>query len=158
MHVCVKLLSHVWLFATLWTVACQAPLSMENSPGQNKSMSGPYSSVSPLSVIVSVRLPWWLRWLRIWLQCGRPRFEPWVGKMSWRRERLPTPVFWPGEFHGLHSPWGCKESDTTERLSHSLLFSIMPTVLVIPVTEDKERDTFFFFRKRQSVPHSQTML
>ena len=33
------------------------------------------------------------------------------------REQLPTPVFWPGEFHGLYSPWGCKESDTTERLS-----------------------------------------
>ena len=32
------------------------------------------------------------------------------------RERLPTPVFWPGEFHGLYSPWGRKESDTTERL------------------------------------------
>ena len=31
-----------------------------------------------------------------------------------RRERLPTPVFWPGEFQGLYSPWGCKESDTTE--------------------------------------------
>ena len=29
-------------------------------------------------------------------------------------ERLPTPVFWPGEFHGLYSPWGRKESDTTE--------------------------------------------
>ena len=26
---------------------------------------------------------------------------------------LPTPVFWPGEFHGL-SPWGHKELDTTE--------------------------------------------
>ena len=31
-------------------------------------------------------------------------------------ERLPTPVFWPGEFHGLYSPWGCKELDTTEWL------------------------------------------
>ena len=40
--------------------------------------------------------------------------------MSWRRERLPTPVFWPGEFHGLYSPWGRKESDTTEQLSLSL--------------------------------------
>ena len=28
-----------------------------------------------------------------------------------------TPVFWPGEFDGLCSPWGCKESDMTERLS-----------------------------------------
>ena len=42
------------------------------------------------------------------LQCGRPGFDPWVGKISWRRERLPTPVFWPGEFHGLHSPWVAK--------------------------------------------------
>ena len=29
------------------------------------------------------------------LQCGRPRFDPWVGKTTWRREQLPTPVFWP---------------------------------------------------------------
>ena len=29
----------------------------------------------------------------------RPRFDPWVEKNPWRRERLPTPVFWPGEFH-----------------------------------------------------------
>ena len=33
----------------------------------------------------------------------------WVGKMPWRRERLPTPVFRPGEFHGLYSPRGHKE-------------------------------------------------
>ena len=32
------------------------------------------------------------------LQCGRPGFDPWVGKIPWRRERLPTPEFWPGEF------------------------------------------------------------
>ena len=38
----------------------------------------------------------------------------WVGKIPWRRERLPTPVFWPGEFCGLYSPWGCKELDMTE--------------------------------------------
>ena len=44
----------------------------------------------------------------------------WVGKIPWRRERLPTPVFWPGEFHGLYSPWSRKESDTTERLSLSV--------------------------------------
>ena len=43
-------------------------------------------------------------------------FNPSVGKIPWRRERLSTSVFWPGEFHGLYSPWGRKESDTTERL------------------------------------------
>ena len=59
----------------------------------------------------------WLSWERICLQCGRPGFNPWVGKIPWRRERLPTPVFWPGEFHGLYSSQGHKESDMTERLS-----------------------------------------
>ena len=48
------------------------------------------------------------------LQCRRPKFDPWVGKIPWRRERLLTPVFWPEEFHGLYSPEGRKESDTTE--------------------------------------------
>ena len=44
-------------------------------------------------------------------------FDLWVGKIPWRRERLPTPVFWPGEFHGLYSPWDGKEMDMTEQLS-----------------------------------------
>ena len=51
-------------------------------------------------------------------------WETWVrslggGKIPWRRERLLTPVFWPGKFHGLYSLWGCKELDTTEQLSLS---------------------------------------
>ena len=46
--------------------------------------------------------------------------ETWVGKIPWRWEQLPPPVFWPGKFQGLCSPWGCKESDTTERLSLSV--------------------------------------
>ena len=44
--------------------------------------------------------------------------ETWVRALGWEdpleKERLPTPVFWPGEFHGLYSPWHRKESDTTE--------------------------------------------
>ena len=44
--------------------------------------------------------------LIIRLQCRWPKFNLWVGKIPWRRERLPTPVFWPGEFHGLYSLWG----------------------------------------------------
>ena len=48
---------------------------------------------------------------------GRPGFNPWVGKIPWRRERLPIPVLWFGEFRGLYSSWGRKESDTTEQLS-----------------------------------------
>ena len=48
-------------------------------------------------------------------------WETWVQSLGWEdpleKEWLPTPVFWPGEFHGLYSPWGRKESDTTERTS-----------------------------------------
>ena len=50
---------------------------------------------------------------RICLQCRRPGFSPWAGKIPWRREELPTPVFWPGEFHVLYSPWG------SQRVGHS---------------------------------------
>ena len=42
----------------------------------------------------------------------------------WRRKWLPTPVFLPGQFHGQrslvgYSPWGCKESNMTEQLTHT---------------------------------------
>ena len=40
----------------------------------------------------------------------------------WRRKWQSTPVFWPGEFHRLYSPWGCKELDTMEQLSPLLTF------------------------------------
>ena len=40
------------------------------------------------------------------LQCGRPGFDPWVGKIPWRRSWQPTPVFLPREFHGQRSPVG----------------------------------------------------
>ena len=56
------------------------------------------------------------------LQCGRPGFVPWVGKISWRRQRLPTPVFRPGELHGVYSH---KELDTTVMLSFSRFFHHM---------------------------------
>ena len=43
--------------------------------------------------------------------------ETWVRSLGWedpwRRKQLPTPVFWPGEYHGLYSPWGCKELNMT---------------------------------------------
>ena len=55
------------------------------------------------------------------LQCGRPGFNPWVGKISWRRKWQPPPVLLFGKPHGLrsligYSPRGRKESDMTERL------------------------------------------
>ena len=72
-------------------------------------------------------LPWWLRQLSVCLQCGRPGFDPWVGKIPWRRKWQSTPVLLPGKSHGQrslvgYSPWGRKESDTTERLHFHFLF------------------------------------
>ena len=46
---------------------------------------------------------------------------PGLRRPPWRRERLPTPVSWPGEINGLYSPWSHKESDVTEHLSLSHL-------------------------------------
>ena len=49
--------------------------------------------------------------------------ETWVRSLDWEvpleKGKAPTPVFWPGEFHGLYSPWGCKELNTAEQLSLS---------------------------------------
>ena len=60
--------------------------------------------------------------------------ETWVGKMPWRSERLHTPVFWPGEFHGLCSPRGRKESDTPERLALLMILSLTkPHFLLIVI-------------------------
>ena len=56
-------------------------------------------------------------------------FDPWAGKIPWRRAWQPTRVFSPGEFHGQRSLVGCspqghKELDTTERLSTALQMSV----------------------------------
>ena len=61
---------------------------------------------------------------RVLLQCRRPGVSPWVRKIPWRREWQPTPVFLPGGSHGQtslvgYSPWGCKELDKTEQLTHT---------------------------------------
>ena len=64
------------------------------------------------------------QWLRIYLQCRRPRFSPWVGKIPWRRAWQPTLVFLPEESHAQRSlagdsPQGCKELDATEVTEHA---------------------------------------
>ena len=52
-------------------------------------------------------------------RCKRRRFDPWAGKICWRRTWQPTPVFLPGKSHGQrslggYSPWGRKELYTTD--------------------------------------------
>ena len=57
--------------------------------------------------------PWWLSGKESTCQCRRHRFDPWVGKIPWRRKWQPTPVFLPGKSYGQrspvgYSPWGHK--------------------------------------------------
>ena len=60
---------------------------------------------------------------------GRTGLNPWVGKIPWRRERLPTPVFWPGEFH---APSMGSQSQTWLSGFHSVSYSntfLWPTAI-----------------------------
>ena len=76
--------------------------------------------------------PLWYSWASLVAQLVKnppAMWETWVWSLGWedpwRREKLPTPVFWPGEFHGLCSPWDCKELDVTEWLSLSHAYILM---------------------------------
>ena len=58
------------------------------------------------------------------------RFNPWVVKISWRREWLPVSVFWPGEFQGQmslagYSPWDHKELNATKWLTQCIIFECL---------------------------------
>ena len=60
--------------------------------------------------------------------------ETWVQSLDWEdpleKERLATPVFCPGEFHGLYSPWGHKESVTTR----DFLFLSLGKIITFDIT------------------------
>ena len=82
------------------------------SPGEGKGYPLQYSWASLMAQLVKIHV-----------QCGRPGFDPWVGKIPRRRERLPIPVFWPGEFHGL--------STGSQRVVHcwtTFTFIFMPLI------------------------------
>ena len=68
---------------------------------------------------------WWLRRLGVCLQCGRPGFDPWVGKIPGEGNGNPLRYSClenPMDREGLvgYSPWGHKELDTTEQFHFSL--------------------------------------
>ena len=64
-------------------------------------------------------LPWWLRWYGICLQCGRPEFDSWIGKVLWRKEWQHTPVFLWGEPHGQRILVGY--SPSSQKVGHDWL-------------------------------------
>ena len=66
----------------------------------------PYGNICLyLKLILVTGLLMSIRWFS--MQYGRPGFDPWVGMIPWRGERLSTPVFWPGESQGRWSLVGC---------------------------------------------------
>ena len=81
-------------------------------------------------------------------QLRRPRFDSWVGKIPWRREWLPIPVFLPGEFHEPrslvgYSPRASKELDTTEQ--HTVLLDLVKVpflISIICVSQKTLRNTY----------------
>ena len=68
--------------------------------------------------IIQRPLPWWLsqQWIR--LQCGRPGFDPWVGKIPLRRAWQSTPVFLPGKSLWTEEPGGL-QSMGSQRVGHN---------------------------------------
>ena len=80
-------------------------------------------SLSELRDLVMDREAWWLS-SRFHLQCRRCGFNPWVGKIPWRRKWQPTPIFLPGEFDARGAwratvPRVKKESDMTWILNNT---------------------------------------
>ena len=68
---------------------------------------------------------------------------PWVGKIPWRRERLPIPVFWPGESHGLYNSW-------MQRVKHDWATFTFPPCCFYGKYQNyfrlSHRDIFLFFK------------
>ena len=67
-------------------------------------------------------------------RCNRHRFDPWVGKIFWRKAWLPTSELLPGKCHGQKSlvgyhPWGHKELDTAEHTHFKILFNTTETTM-----------------------------
>ena len=75
-------------------------------------------------------LPWWLSSKEFTCQCRTQGFNPWVGKIPWRRKWQPTPVFFSGKSHGQrslasYSSRGCK------RIRHDLVTEQQKQAIVV---------------------------
>ena len=64
------------------------------------------------------------------------KFPVMISNETLEKEMATTPVFWPGEFHGLYNPWGHEELVKTDRFSHrtpGLTFLALMLTLVLDV-------------------------
>ena len=106
-------------FATTWTIALQAPLSVGFSRQEYWSRLPfpfpedlPNPGIEPTSPACNT---------------GGLGLIPGSGRFPWRRKWQPTPVFLHGESHGQrslvgYSPWGRKELNMTQQLNNNKNF------------------------------------
>ena len=80
------------------------------------------------------------------MQCRRPRFHPWVGKIPWRRERLPTPVFLPGEAHGHRSLAGCGPW-SSQQVRHNWVTDTFTFIINTEGSAESLRTDFKFLKR-----------
>ena len=111
----------------------QKPVCQYPSPGFHpwgaKNLAGLFAWPCPIGhPVFTWKNPLWFYgyWASLLSQLGKnspTMWETWAPSLRWedpsKRGRLTTPVVWPGKFHGLHSTWGHKKSDTTKQLSLS---------------------------------------
>ena len=113
---CCSVARHVRLFATPWTAARQASLSIVHST---------FEAFEVVSLLKTAYIPFTFRASLVAQLVKYPPaiWEPWVRSLGWEdllEEGMETiPVFLSGESHGQrslagYSPWGSKESDMTE--------------------------------------------
>ena len=75
-------------------------------------------------IVSQDELPWWLRWQRICLQCRRPGFDSWAGKIPWRKEWPPSPLFLGCFF--TSSSGRCEEDSSEASLVVQLVKNLPP--------------------------------
>ena len=155
-----KPLSHVWLFATPWTIQSMEfsrPEYRGSSQSRDRTQvshnAGGFFTRWPtrealvfenqqshffLTCVEFYRLSqaYWLSSKESTCQCRRCGFDAWVGKIPWRRKWQLTPVFLPGKSHGQrslagYSPWGPEEWAGAAKQQHRVLqFTKRPSVPV----------------------------
>ena len=113
---------YLWVVpSATWQLRLSLRPSLRNFPG------GPVVKTLPCNAGGAGSIPVGISGKEHACQCRRHKrcgFNPWVGKITWRRAQQPTPVFLPGESHGRrslagYSLQGCQESDTTELTQHA---------------------------------------
>ena len=119
-----------------WQLSDGSPLSLCGNrwrPPKWGPAKAIYSELVIARESATIRLPWWLSSKETACQLRRHKrhgMDPWVGTIPQKRKWQTPPIFLPGKFHGKrsladYSPWGRKESNTMEQLTHAYLSQLL---------------------------------